>query len=413
MTALPAFPTAPPLKESLSPRDVPPPQGTNKGKESIAHSDASAGAKEPSRSDGNGSSFEKILREKKAERESAEKEKTEPADNGTKDKNAVKHNESIRSVRAHKSNTVSPSLNKKTSTVKNILSGLMEKKQSAKESKAKDEAKPEKTGRLAELFMAVRPLALREANAKTAKSSDAIAELKRALSKGDEKKTARLVVIVDLRSRALPVLKSKTGDDSRKIRLARTVAKSETREAKKTLKTKEDFEVKVWHKPGALPDTAEHGPRATGPEAARPRSDFSSRLADVMKNEMVKHTGFVLKDGGSGEIHLVLKPESLGSVRIRLNLDDNHIVGKIIVDNNSVKQIMEENLGHLETALQENGYQAAAFDVSVAGERRNAPEEGTFSDLIDGERMVETSPAGTYEAGGASIYADSLVNIVL
>lgn len=74
---------------------------------------------------------------------------------------------------------------------------------------------------------------------------------------------------------------------------------------------------------------------------------------------------------------------------------------------------MEENLGHLETALQENGYQAAAFDVSVAGERRNAPEEGTFSDLIDGERMVETSPAGTYEAGGASIYADSLVNIVL
>jgi flagellar hook-length control protein FliK len=96
-----------------------------------------------------------------------------------------------------------------------------------------------------------------------------------------------------------------------------------------------------------------------------------------------------------------------------MNLDDNHIVGKIIVDNNTVKQIMEENLGHLETALQQNGYQAAAFDVSVAGERRNAPEEEAFSDLFEGERERDVSPAGSYEAGGASIYADSIVNIVL
>jgi len=32
----------------------------------------------------------------------------------------------------------------------------------------------------------------------------------------------------------------------------------------------------------------------------------------------VKHTGIILKEGGEGEIRLHLRPESLGSVRIRL-----------------------------------------------------------------------------------------------
>jgi len=421
VTALPALPPAPLLKENQAPRDFIPALGNGPLKEADARRTAAERDQEPSGADGKSSSFDKIFREKKAERDSSEKGKTEKAEGGTGEKPAANKDGTARAARSPEKPDASSLKGKKAPTVKDILSGLIDKNHAEKNQKPKEKTKPEteksgKNARLEALLAGVRLLAVREKNVKPAKTEGAVGELKKAFSRTGEEKARRLVVIVDLRSRApvdQPAVKSKTAAHSRKAGIERAVAKSGTHDTKKSSDSKDSFEMKVWHKPDMTQDRAEPGPRATGPEAARPRSDFSTRLADVMKNEMVKHTGLILKDGGGGEIHLVLKPESLGSVRVRLNLDDNHIVGKIIVDNNTVKQIMEENLGHLETALQQNGYQAAAFDVSVAGERRNAPEEEAFSDLFEGERESDASPAGSYEAGGASIYADSIVNIVL
>ena len=83
--------------------------------------------------------------------------------------------------------------------------------------------------------------------------------------------------------------------------------------------------------------------------------------------ELTKNIRFVLKDNNEGEIKLILKPEALGKVRINLNLNENNIVGKIIVENNSVRQVFMNNLADLTRALEDSGFDSAALDVSVGG----------------------------------------------
>ncbi len=83
--------------------------------------------------------------------------------------------------------------------------------------------------------------------------------------------------------------------------------------------------------------------------------------------ELTKSIRFVLKDNNEGEIKLILKPEALGKVRINLNLNENNIVGKIIVENNSVRQVFMNNLPDLTRALENSGFNSAALDVSVGG----------------------------------------------
>src|SRR5208337_2096662 len=91
------------------------------------------------------------------------------------------------------------------------------------------------------------------------------------------------------------------------------------------------------------------------------------RLREMAGSELVRATNLVLKDGG-GEIRLVLKPESLGSVRIRMNLVDNKIEGRIIVDTSAVKQVMDQSIDALSRALTAGGFQTASLEVSVGGQ---------------------------------------------
>jgi len=102
------------------------------------------------------------------------------------------------------------------------------------------------------------------------------------------------------------------------------------------------------------------------------------RFREMAGNELVKATNMVLRDGG-GEIRLVLKPESLGSVRIKMHLVDNTIEGKIVVDNQAVKQVIDGNLDSLMRALRAEGFQGATLQVSVGGQNadngRQAQEE--------------------------------------
>ncbi len=91
------------------------------------------------------------------------------------------------------------------------------------------------------------------------------------------------------------------------------------------------------------------------------------RLREMAGNELMKAATMVLRDGG-GEIRLVLKPESLGSVRVRMHLSDNSIEGKIIVDNQAVKQVIDGNLDSLMRSLRAEGFQAASLQVSVGGQ---------------------------------------------
>ena len=118
-------------------------------------------------------------------------------------------------------------------------------------------------------------------------------------------------------------------------------------------------------------------------------------------SELTRAAGIVLRDGG-GEIRLVLKPESLGSVRLRLNLTDNTIDGKIIVDSPAVKHILERSIPGLTQALSAEGFQTGSLQVSVGG---------GGSDARDNQK--ETAPIRRIEAAQSFAVADAPANEVM
>jgi len=75
----------------------------------------------------------------------------------------------------------------------------------------------------------------------------------------------------------------------------------------------------------------------------------------------------VLKDGDSGTIRLRLKPESLGNVKIELNLSDNNISGRITVESDEAKSAFEKNMGELADAFKQGGFDSARLEVAVGG----------------------------------------------
>jgi len=113
------------------------------------------------------------------------------------------------------------------------------------------------------------------------------------------------------------------------------------------------------------------------------------QLEENVNSKIVKQSSIILKDGDSGEIKLILKPEQLGSVRIRLSLTDNKLAGQIIVDSSTVKDIFEQNLQNLEKAFRENGFDTAALNVSVGGDHSGSGRRESNSNITKQIDLIE------------------------
>lgn len=107
-------------------------------------------------------------------------------------------------------------------------------------------------------------------------------------------------------------------------------------------------------------------PKAVASPVSR---DFSTVLAEQLKEtwnkDIVSSAHIVLKDGDAGTIRLRLHPESLGGVKIELNLADNNISGKIIVESDAAKSAFEKNMAQLQDAFKQGGFESARLEVQV------------------------------------------------
>jgi hypothetical protein len=115
-------------------------------------------------------------------------------------------------------------------------------------------------------------------------------------------------------------------------------------------------------------------------------SDFRALLAERLQNawntEIVQSARIVLRDGDSGTIRLRLKPESLGNVKIELNLTDNNISGRIVVESDEAKSAFERNMSELADAFRRGGFESASLQVSVgSGSGSGGRPSGGTEDL--------------------------------
>ena len=123
------------------------------------------------------------------------------------------------------------------------------------------------------------------------------------------------------------------------------------------------------------------------PDASR-SSELASRLhrtvQEQLTGEIVRSARLIVRSADRGEIRLHLRPENLGSVRITLHMQDGHIAGRIIVDNQTVREVFEQNLASLQRAFQESGLEASGVQISLA--------DSGGRDGRDGEASGRTGP---------------------
>jgi flagellar hook-length control protein FliK len=146
--------------------------------------------------------------------------------------------------------------------------------------------------------------------------------------------------------------------------------------------------------------------------AAAPRATPLDRLREMTGADLVKTAGLVVRDGG-GEIRLTLRPGSLGSVRIRLSLEDGKVEGRIVVDTPEARQAFEEGIPALARALQADGFETGALQVSVSGGRSGDQRQaaGLLDDTVAAARLRAIAAPAVEAAVVAAWTGDGLVNV--
>jgi flagellar hook-length control protein FliK len=104
---------------------------------------------------------------------------------------------------------------------------------------------------------------------------------------------------------------------------------------------------------------------ATQPVDAKAVEDpVPKQLEDSVMSQVADKLTFAAKSGIT-EMRILLRPESLGEVQLRIRMDGDVVMGKIYVENQQVKHIVESNLNVLKDALAQHNIQTGSFDVNV------------------------------------------------
>ena len=157
---------------------------------------------------------------------------------------------------------------------------------------------------------------------------------------------------------------------------------------------KVDAVIKAEFRPNVSPqENTNGGAVKTGFEQA-----LVSELQDHLSSDIVRQASILLKNGGEGVIRLSLKPESLGNVKIRVEMTENKITGHIIVESREAFKAFERELPVLEKQFQDSGFSEASLDMSFAWEGGNF---GTQSgdEFLEFLKFSQLAAASGYEAG--------------
>jgi flagellar hook-length control protein FliK len=128
-----------------------------------------------------------------------------------------------------------------------------------------------------------------------------------------------------------------------------------------------------------LPDQGREAASATTAWEAKAGQAFEDLLARELhqnfNNDIVRHASVALRDGNEGTIRLALKPESLGNVKIHLEMAENKITGHIVVESKEALRAFEREISSLEKAFRDSGFDGANLEMSLAADGRDAEQQ--------------------------------------
>jgi flagellar hook-length control protein FliK len=125
---------------------------------------------------------------------------------------------------------------------------------------------------------------------------------------------------------------------------------------------------------------------------------LARELHQNLNNDIVRHASVILRDSSEGTIRLALKPESLGNVKIRLEMAENKITGRITVESEETLHAFEKEITSLEKAFIESGFEGANLEMSLAADSGGAQQwQGTEAS----QSLMRLIAASHYEAAAA------------
>jgi flagellar hook-length control protein FliK len=114
-----------------------------------------------------------------------------------------------------------------------------------------------------------------------------------------------------------------------------------------------------------------------------------------------------LRDGGAGTIKIALHPETLGHVKIHLEMTENKITGRIVVESEEALHAFRKELSALEQAFKDSGYANADLNLSLTADG-SSEQEHNFDESSFSSRMAASSYEDGYELESAPV-----INVIL
>jgi flagellar hook-length control protein FliK len=113
---------------------------------------------------------------------------------------------------------------------------------------------------------------------------------------------------------------------------------------------------------------------------------LARELRGNLSTDIVKNATLIMRNGDEGTIRLALRPASLGYVKIHLEMTENKIMGRIIVESNEALRAFQKELPVLEKAFKDSGFMEASLDMSLAQDTaQNAYGGGEYGQQQDGD----------------------------
>ena len=123
-------------------------------------------------------------------------------------------------------------------------------------------------------------------------------------------------------------------------------------------------------------------------------------------DQIVEKAALSLKNGKS-QVRIDLKPEFLGSVRMKITTENHLVTVRILTELPVVKEMIENNLSQLKTDLQSHGLEIDKLDVSVANDSQ---QRGKGFEKADFLSEKENSDAKNVEGAVEEKEAVSLLS---
>ena len=150
-----------------------------------------------------------------------------------------------------------------------------------------------------------------------------------------------------------------------------------------------------------VPDMPLDGARAKVSTAAQGFERTPQPTESTLPNHVIDQLGRQISRSlvrGDGIVQLRLKPAELGTVRLEMQMVDNHMNVSVAAENGAVKELLLANVQELKEMLQAQGIRLEKLDVQVGDNFRQA-----YSDLSEGAAREHSSHQGD---SGKRSYAD-------